>query len=211
MHQVQEKILKVVEEKNLSDMTLREIGEMIGEKFPQKVKHHLDQLQKKGLIKINKAAKTIEKISRNSLMTGNLVSVPIVGTANCGPATIFANENIEGYLKISKNILKKCKRIFAIKARGLSMNKVIIDGKNIEDGDYLIIDSENTSPKNGDIVLSVIDDMANIKKYVWDDENNQVILVSESTKDIPPIYIHEDDSFMINGKVIQVIKRPKFA
>jgi SOS-response transcriptional repressor LexA len=91
------------------------------------------------------------------------------------------------------------------------MNKSIVNGNTIEDGDYLIIDSSDTSPSSGDVVLSVIDEMANIKKYVWDEENNQIVLVSESTKDIPPIYIHEDDSFMINGKVIQVIKKPKFA
>ncbi len=89
------------------------------------------------------------------------------------------------------------------------MNKSNINGMSIEDGDYLIIDSDYRSPRNGDIVLSVIDDMANIKKYVFDEENNQIVLVSQSTKDIPPIYIHEDDSFMINGKVIQVIKKPK--
>jgi SOS-response transcriptional repressor LexA len=91
------------------------------------------------------------------------------------------------------------------------MNKSVVNGNTIEDGDYLIIDSSDTSPSSGDVVLSVIDEMANIKKYVWDEENNQIVLVSESTKDIPPIYIHEDDSFMINGKVIQVIKKPKFA
>ena len=89
------------------------------------------------------------------------------------------------------------------------MKKSNINGMSIEDGDYLIIDSDYRTPRNGDVVLSVIDDMANIKKYVFDEENNQIVLVSQSTKDIPPIYIHEDDSFMINGKVIQVIKKPK--
>jgi repressor LexA len=91
------------------------------------------------------------------------------------------------------------------------MNQSVVNGNNIEDGDYLIIDSSDTSPSSGDVVLSIIDEMANIKKYVWDETNNQIVLVSESTKDIPPIYIHEDDSFMINGKVIQVIKKPKYA
>ena len=154
--------------------------------------------------------KKIEKKSTKAVKSSPFFSVPIVGTANCGPATIFANENIEGYLKISKSILNKCKNIFAIKAQGLSMNQTSINGQTIEDGDYLIIDSEYHTPQNGDVVLSIIDDMANIKKYVWDEQNNQVVLVSQSTKEIPPIYIHEDDSFMINGKVIQVIKKPKF-
>lgn len=212
MHILQEKLLALLQENNISDMTLREIGEKIGEKYPQKIKHHLDQLEKKGFIKRNPRKKEISRLEHFKKSTsGSLLSIPIVGTANCGPATIFANENIEGFLKISSNILNKCKNVFAIRAHGLSMNKAMVDGKSIEEGDYLIIDSEYKSPKSGDIILSIIDDMANIKKYVWDEINNQVVLVSESTKSIPPIYIHEDDSFMINGKVIQVIKRPKLA
>lgn len=210
MHNIQEKLLQVMQNKNLNGMTLREIGEMIGEKFPQKVKHHLDQLQKRGLVKIDRTKKTIMKSIGGAIKNTQLISIPIVGAANCGPATIFANENIEGYLKISKTILRKFKNIFAIRAQGLSMNRAMVNGNTIEDGDYLLVDSDQTSPSNGDIVLSVIDDMANIKKYVWDEANNQIVLVSESTKDIPPIYIHEDDSFMINGKVIQVIKKPKY-
>jgi len=209
MHKIQEKILKILSERNLNGMTLREVGELIGEKFPQKIKHHLDQLEKKGFVTIDTKNKIIErKITQN---ISGIMSVPIVGVANCGPATIFANENIEGYIKISKSLLKKCKNIFAIRAQGLSMNQSVVNGNNIEDGDYLIIDSSDTSPSSGDVVLSIIDEMANIKKYVWDETNNQIVLVSESTKDIPPIYIHEDDSFMINGKVIQVIKKPKYA
>jgi len=209
MHIVQEKILSLIDNKNLRGLTLREIGDLIGETFPQKVKHHIDQLEKKGFIVVDKKNKTIEKKVHSTSLKSGILNIPIVGAANCGPATIFANENIEGYIKISKNLLKKCKNIFAIRAQGLSMNKSIINGNTIEDGDYLIIDSRDTSPSNGDVVLSVIDEMANIKKYVWDEANNQIVLVSESTKDIPPIYIHEDDSFMINGKVIQVIKKPK--
>lgn len=211
MHKIQEQILKLTESKNLGQMTLREIGDLIGEKYPQKIKHHLDQLQKKGLLKIDKKAKSITRNSRGPVGNSALMSIPIVGSANCGPATIFANENIEGYLKISKSILRKCQNIFAIRAQGLSMNRAEVNGQVIEDGDYLLVDSSQTSPSNGDVILSVIDDMANIKKYIWDEDNNQIVLVSQSTKDIPPIYIHEDDSFMINGKVIQVIKKPKIA
>lgn len=211
MHQIQENIIEILQSKNLSGMTLREIGELVGEKFPQKIKHHLDQLVKRGLIKIDKTTKTISRAAAGAVKNTQLISIPIVGMANCGPATIFANENIEGYLRISKSILRKFKNIFAIRAQGISMNRAQVNGQTIEDGDYLLVDSEQTDPRNGDIVLSVIDDMANIKKYVWDEANNQIVLVSQSTKDIPPIYIHENDSFMINGKVIQVIKKPKFS
>lgn len=211
MHPIQEKLLKLIDQKNLSDMTLRDIGELIKEPLPQKIKHHLEQLEKKGFISYDRKNKAIARTKTKSTKTSPFLSIPVIGAANCGPATIFANENIEGYLKISKNILNKCKNVFAIKAQGLSMNKANINGQSIEDGDYLIIDSDYRSPRNGDVVLSVIDDMANIKKYVFDEKNNQIVLVSQSTKDIPPIYVHEDDSFMVNGKVIQVIKKPKIS
>lgn len=211
MHTIQEKILQKVDHGGLNNLTLRQIGELVGEKFPQKIKHHLNQLEKKGLIKIDKDSKSITRASSGTNKATGLVSVPIVGTANCGPATIFATENIQGYIKISKNILKKCQNIFAIRAQGLSMNKALVDGKTIEDGDYLIIDAGRRTPRTGEIVLSVIDDMANVKRYIWDEKNNQVVLASDSTQNIPPIFIHEDDSFMVNGTVIQVIKSPKYA
>jgi repressor LexA len=209
MHHIQEKILQLVDSRDVSGMTLRSIGEKIGEKFPQKIKHHILQLEKRGLIKVDKTTKSIARTKIVNSPSTNILSIPIVGSANCGPANIFATDNIEGYVKISKNILKKCKNVFAIRAQGLSMNKAQVDGKTIEDGDYLIIDPEKTAPKNNDIVLSVIDEMANIKRFIWDELNNQVVLASESTQNIPPIFIHENDSFMINGTVIQVIKQPK--
>ena len=114
MHQIQESIVEILQSKNLSGMTLREIGELVGEKFPQKIKHHLDQLVKRGLIKIDKTTKTISRAAAGAVKNTQLISIPIVGMANCGPATIFANENIEGYLRISKSILRKFKNIFAL-------------------------------------------------------------------------------------------------
>ena len=88
------------------------------------------------------------------------------------------------------------------------MNRVNIDGKRIEDGDYAIIDYEYKTPRNGDIVLSIIDGASNIKKFYRDEDGN-IVLASDSTQNFPPIYIHKDDNYMINGKVVQIIKRPK--
>ncbi len=210
MHTIQEKILNASDKKDLSQMTLREIGEIVGDKFPQKIKHHISQLERKGLLKIDKKNGIFKRTSSGAIKNTLLVSIPIVGTANCGPATIFAENNVEGFLKVSVNLLIKKKGLFAIKASGLSMNKANIRGGSIEDGDYVIVDSEDKVASTGDIILSVIDGMANIKRYVWDEGNHQVILVSDSTKDMPPIYLHEGDDFSISGKVTQVIKKPSF-
>src|SRR3989344_6324489 len=64
------------------------------------------------------------------------INVPVVGSANCGPATILANENIEGYLKVSRDQLKDKDGVFALRASGNSLNKANIHGKNIENGDF---------------------------------------------------------------------------
>ena len=211
MHIIQQKLLKLSEEKNLGAMTLREMGHEIGEKLPQKIKHHLTQLEKKGFLKISKTQGTVERTKAGKVSDlSSLLSIPILGTANCGPATFYADANYEGYLKISSALLKKKKDIYAVRANGPSMNKANVAGQNIEEGDYLIIDAADTTPTNGDVVVSVFDGLANIKKFFWDEEHGRVVLLSESSKDFPPIFIHEDDDFAISGKVIQVIKKPSF-
>lgn len=209
MHSIQEKLLALIDEQNIGALSLRRIGEQIGERYPQNVKHHLGQLEQKGLIRIDKTKKSIERVRSGKIKDSSLVSIPILGAANCGEAAIYADEQCQGYLRMSASLLAKTKRVFAIKADGPSMNRAEVSGKKIEDGDYLIIDSEYKNPKNGDIVLSVIDGMANIKKYFLDKENEQIVLMSESTKEFAPIYIHRDDDFRINGRVIQVVKKPR--
>lgn len=218
MHQIQEALLKLAGEKNLGQFTLREIGAFIGEDSPQKVKHHIQQLQQKGLIKIDKVKGTIQKTKqeweKGIAGVGRLLSIPILGAVNAGPAQIFADTNIEGFLKVSSALLDNTPRdaqtFLALKVVGPSMNRAEINKKRIEDGDYVIVDIGDRNVKDGDIVLSIIDGMANIKRFKLDKNNGHVVLMSESTKDFPPIYIHENDNFLINGKVIQVIKKPMF-
>jgi len=213
MHLIQEKIINLADNRNLSDLTLRKIGELVGEpKSPQKIKHHINQLISRGLLIIGADGK-IRKV-KSGIGKSGLISLPILGSANCGQALIFADEKIEGYLKLSRGLLKNSsinniKNIFVLKAIGNSLNRAAINGKNIEDGDYVIIDKKKTV-RNGDYVVSIIDGVANIKKIYIDKKNSQIILLSESTQDFPPIYISEKDgnSYLVCGKVADVIKKP---
>jgi len=211
MHQLQEKILKVSIENNLGKMSLRQIGKLVGEHNPQNIKHHLFQLENNGLIKIDRVAKIAVRIKPGLSGKSKLIAVPILGSANCGPAMIYAEQRAEGYLQISGRLLSKKKDIFAIKASGYSMNKANINGESIEDGDYAVVDPKCRALKNGDYVLSIIDNVANIKRYFNDKQNKRIILMSESSASFSPIFIHyqDMDNFLVNGKVIQVIKKPK--
>lgn len=204
-----------MEKHDLGKMTLRQIGSLIGEEQAQKVRHHLLQLEKRGLIEIDRQRGVMEKVkpdirvsSRNS---SALIAVPILGSANCGPQEIFADNNLEGYLKVSPKILNGKRDVFAIRAVGSSMNRASVQGDAIDDGDYVIIDSADRNPENKDYVVSIIDNLANIKRFFRDGEKQQIILASESTMDYPPICIHEDDAdaYCVAGKVLKVIKKTK--
>jgi SOS-response transcriptional repressor LexA len=212
MHKIQEQLLKISEKKNLSSMSLREIGKLIDcADQPQKVKHHLHQLEKKGFLTLDRQNRAAAYIKPSASLHASLVAVPIFGSANCGPAMIYAEQQAEGYLQISGRLLSRKKDIFAIKASGYSMNKANINGESIDDGDYVVIDPTYRSIKNGDYVLAVIDNNATIKRYFNDKENGRIILLAESSASYAPIFIHYQDaaSFLVNGKVIQVIKKPK--
>jgi repressor LexA len=205
MHIIQQKILKLAETEDVLALGIRPLGRLIGINSPQLVKHHLNQLLKKGQIK-PRSRKDIKLVLEFSFTKQpSLVEIPVLGAANCGPATIFADEHLEKYIYVSESLLKKRGNVFALIAKGNSLDMASVDGKNIEEDDYVLIDGDQRNPSPGDYVLSVINDCANIKKFARSKDGN-IALLSESTSKYPPIYIGEDDNFMINGKVIQVIK-----
>ncbi len=201
--------MDLASKKDLGRMTLREIGECIGEEHPQKVKHHLGQLKYKGFLTTESKpqAPFTGRVKVNKL---GLLSIPILGSANCGEAQLYADESFEGFLQVSPSMVPKIKGLFAIKAVGSSMNRANIGGKAIDEGDFVIVDRTDRKPQDGDYVLSIIGGQANIKKFIRDKENKQIVLLSESSQDLSPIYIHPEDlsNYMINGKVVEVIKKP---
>lgn len=205
MHQIQEKILELSKTKDVLTLGIRPLGREIGVDQPQLVKHHLFQLQKKGLIKAKSRSDIQQLLQHSSSLQPSFVQIPVVGAANCGPATLFADERVEKYITVSQSFLKKTNNVFALVAKGDSMNRAQIDGNTIEENDYVLIDSDQRTPHSGDYILSVIDNCANIKKYARTKDGN-IALLSESNSNYPPIYIGEDDQFIVNGKVIQVIK-----
>jgi SOS-response transcriptional repressor LexA len=216
MHIIQQKILGLARERNLAGMTLRGIGVLIGEPdSPQKIKHHLDQLMQKGLLLQSADGKKLKPMVSGLDKQSKLISLPIVGSVNCGEAITFADEKVEEYLKISQHTLdsalaKRTSDLYVLRAIGDSMNRANIRGKSIESGDYVVIDKTVKNPADGDYVVSVIDGCSNIKRFRTDRKNRQIILHSESTADFAPIYINEKDlnDYLICGKVVEVFKKP---
>ena len=217
MHPIQQKLLELSADTNLARITLRAMAARIGMpgESPQKIKHHLQQLQKKGLLAIDRAAGVMSRASTKPTISKGLLnparklfSIPIVGTANCGPATLFAEQNLQGVLRVSGRLIGRSRPngLYALKADGVSMNRAEIGGRTIEDGDYVVVDSNDRSVRTNDVVVAIIDNKATIKRFIDDRANGQLVLKADSSFDYEPIHLHRDDDFIINGKAIAVVK-----
>lgn len=167
---------------------------------------YLNVLEEKGLIKRNSKSRGIELVGKN--LEDSLIDVPILGTASAGAPLFFAEENIEGFLKISRRLLKGG-RHFAVRVSGNSMNKAIIRDKKIKNGDYIIINPNDKDYRNNDRVLIVIDGLATAKKFKKIDKRTIGLFPESSDQKYKPIYITLKDESIICGKIIDIFPGPE--
>lgn len=217
MHELQAKLLALFRSRPDTPVNLRQLGLLLGGQHPQNIKYHLQRLAQKGLIQWRDDG-TVAPVStrRSGAAVGRrrgasqLIAIPIVGAANCGPARAIAEEQIEGYLQVSPTLVNRRWDLFAIRAVGDSMNRANIGGNPIDDGDFVLIDPRRRTPKDGDYILFVADGLANIKRFQYDAKDRQILLLSESTREYPPIYLHPEDlsRALVNGTVVRVMKQP---
>lgn len=210
IHPLQEELLEISKVHNLKEYSFRRIGRELlkHEEHPQKIKHHIEQLKSKGLLKEEGGRLKPAREGMDRAM--NLLLIPIFGSVSCGVATAFAEDTIEGYLRVSPSTVSKRKGLFALKASGPSMNRANIGGLAVEEGDYVIVDKLDRQPENGEYIISIIDGCANLKKFVRDESTGRVFLISESDLALPPIVIDAKDEYdyLVAGKVVDIIKTP---
>lgn len=208
MHQIQQKLLDIAGLGDIESIRRVDLVEMVNCEYPSQITHHMNQLVKHGDL-VRKGGKLVPALRTSS----GLLTIPIMGEADCGEATKYADGRIVDNLAISPTVLKTklTDRLYALIARGDSMNRARVNGKNIEDGDYIIIEKkDNYQPKDGDIVVSIIAGLANIKRLRHDNREKRILLLPESHRtDFAPIIIDEKDDFAVDGQVVDVIKGVK--
>jgi SOS regulatory protein LexA len=187
--------------------TIRELQEELKKmglklKSARSILLYLQSLEEKGQISRSGDPRGIRIKAKTD---DSLADVPILGTANAGSPTFFAEENLEGYLKISKSIIKN-RDVFAIQVSGTSMNLCEVEGKKIGDGDYVIIDPEDKDFRDNDKVLVVIDGLATIKLYKRTEKGRIGLFPVSTDRKHRPIYLTPQDEFIINGKIIDVFQ-----
>ncbi len=171
------------------------------------VVNHLIALEKKGYIIRTSEPRGIRMVKDNEEPVYEyLIGVPILGYANAGTPLVSAEEENLGVLRIDKKILGKKKSLFSLIVKGDSMDREMIDGKTIIDGNYLIVDKE-AEVLDGDVVVAIIENCATVKRFKKDQD--MVILYPNSSNPIhQPIYLDKNTESIINGKVVRVLEKP---
>ncbi len=197
----QKKVLGWIEEsldKTGRAPTVRELQDKLGCAAPMGVVSHLRALENKGYIRrIEGKARGILVTAPSGKAPEEMVSVPLVGNVACG-MPIWAEEMIEEWIPLSTKLVGHTQDVFMLRAKGDSMNLAGID-----DGDYIVFKKTSTALP-GDKVVVLIGSEATVKRVKF--ERNKVIFEPVSTnKEHKPI-VPNPGTFMIQGKVIGVIK-----
>ena len=185
----------LVERKALNQLppTLADIAQHFGYKNRATVQQHLQALAKKNYI--NKSP----KLSRGIELTIEdkfFITRPILGEVAAGnPLTIYpgAIDSIE-----LPTIARMPKDSFLLRVKGDSL----IDA-NIFNGDIVIV-NPNIEPRNGQVVASVLDDAAVVKKFF---RTNEAIELHSENKQYEPIIVNPNsDRFKLVGVVVGIYR-----
>jgi len=171
--------------------SVREICAAVGLRSTSSVHAHLNNLEKKGLIRRDptkpRALEVMDAISPRGKV------VPLVGKVTAG-LPITAIENVEDQLVMPPDYIGH-DEVFALRVSGESMINC-----GILDGDLVMVRKQNTA-ENGEIVVAMIDDEATVKRIYY--EKTQVRLQPENDY-MDPIYA---DEVVILGKVVALLRQ----
>ena len=192
---IQQRILEFLVESKAKGFvpTLAEIAKHFGYKNRSTVQQHLQAIEKKGYIKRNsKLSRGIELLLEDKFF----IPQPILGEVAAGnPLTIYpdAIDTIE-----LPTVARMPKDSFLLRVKGDSLKDAYIFS-----GDIVII-NPNLEPKNGQIVVAILDDAAVVKRFYK--KRNQVELISENPEYDPIIIDKKYPLFKLVGIVVGVYR-----
>lgn len=172
-----------------------EIADHFGISSPATVHQHVKALEDKGYLKSEKHQKrALEPVILASYRDAFSIDLPLVGLITAGEP-IEAIEDRET-MAVPSDFVPNIENSYILKVKGQSM----ID-EGIWDGDYVIIE-RNHSPKNGDVVVALLDNAyATLKKFYR--EKNRIRL-QPANSSMKPVYSKDP---LIQGIVRAVIRK----
>ena len=166
----QEDVLNYIKEYMVSHgypPTIREIGGALGISSPATIHVHLQNLQKKGIIKKNGSKnRAIELLVQNEyIKNDDVTKVPLLGKITAG-SPIEAIERPDEYFSLPTYLIPKQKEVFTLEVEGTSMINA-----GILDGDIVIVERQNTA-HNGEIVVAMTEDNEVTLKRFYKEKNH---------------------------------------
>ncbi len=177
--------------------TLREMREHFGVSSDNSILKHLKALEEKGFLSKDDTPRGIgllKSVKEKLDAVSNVSRIPLLGTIPAG-GPVLSDEHVLSYFEVGNDFLKKPQGSFALRVSGLSMINA-----GILEGDFVIANQE-TPPKDGDIVVALVDGKNTVKRYRK--KAHQVWLEAEN-----PDYsdIHPDEYLEVQGVVTAVIR-----
>jgi repressor LexA len=177
--------------------SVREIGENVGLSSSSTVHNHLNQLERKGLIKRDPSkSRTVQLVSdvQADAQRRNAISVPVIGNVAAG-APILAEQNIEDHVLLSSDMAQEGN--FLLHVRGDSMINA-----GILDGDLVLVKPQQEAT-NGSIVVALVDGDATVKRF--ERGNGHVKLIAENPAYEPIVTTNVSLVGVVRG-VIRLLK-----
>jgi repressor LexA len=179
--------------------TIAEIGRQFQMRSSASVHAVLRALEREELIKrIPNVSRGIEIIQQGESSSGEEDNeVPLRGTVAAGLPieAILTHDTVS----VPKNLQGRPGRTFALRVRGESM----ID-ENIQDGDIIIVASQQTA-ENGQVVVALIDgNYATVKKFY---RGPDFIRLEPANPQFKPIFIKTPERIQIQGVVRGLIRK----
>jgi repressor LexA len=172
--------------------SVREIAEAVGLASTSAVHHHLTKLERDG--RLQKEATRSRALTLPGRRGAKVVNAPIIGE-------IAAGQPIEAYEDRTETMalpaeLAPRHDTFVLRVRGKSMIE-----DHIDNGDYVVIQPQDTA-RDGEIVVAILDDnTATLKRFYKERDR---IRLQPANSEMEPIYARD---VKIQGKVIGVIRR----
>lgn len=176
--------------------TLQEIANAIGVSSLATIHEHLQALiRKKVLKKYDGAVRGLELIDRTLLRMTESIDLPLLGYIAAGrPIQPYSDPN--AVFKVSPELISGKKRSYVLQVKGESM---IEDG--ILDGDFVVIEEENTA-HDGEIVVALLDNgLATLKRFFKEATR---VRLEPANSTMQPIYA---TNVKIQGKCVGLIRK----
>jgi len=144
--------------------TVREIGEMLGEKTPGAVQGILNRLEQKGVIKRQHGtARSIKLVSPDDIMYTTPVFVPEIKKVSMRNVDdLLGIYNIKKYHPVSSELIRPDDELFMISCPDTSL-----EGADLKENDILLINMKGKL-KEGDIVLVLCENRTRLLRHTTD-------------------------------------------